>query len=149
MVFNWLLSSPTSEDQVATQLGEKPLRQLFLKSLFTRGVLFATEIEQSPPSTVQATHRLQLTSAAAFTVTDPTSRKQQKPRQLPGLLKTIAAPQTTVPTKRRGRDSNPRYSCPYTDLANLRFRPLSHLSPKTRTCPRRNTHRLLRPQPIV
>ena len=29
---------------------------------------------------------------------------------------------------RRGRDSNPRYSCPYTGLANLRLQPLGHLS---------------------
>ena len=31
-------------------------------------------------------------------------------------------------TKRRGQDSNLRTSCPVTDLANPRFRPLSHLS---------------------
>gem|GEM_PF-5735807 len=31
-------------------------------------------------------------------------------------------------TKRRGQDSNLRYSFPYTGLANRRFRPLSHLS---------------------
>ena len=29
---------------------------------------------------------------------------------------------------RRVRDSNPRYSCPYTSLAGRRFRPLSQLS---------------------
>ncbi len=30
--------------------------------------------------------------------------------------------------KRRERDSNPRYGCPYTDLANQRLQPLGHLS---------------------
>jgi hypothetical protein len=29
---------------------------------------------------------------------------------------------------RRERDSNPRYGCPHTDLANQRLQPLGHLS---------------------
>lgn len=41
----------------------------------------------------------------------------------------------SLSTKRRGRDSNPRYGCPYTAFPVPHLRPLGHLSVVITSCP--------------
>ncbi len=59
----------------------------------------------------------------------PNPRNDKSPCICKGLCQWLRrrAPRCQ-PAKRRGQDSNLRSSCPDTDLANPRFRPLSHLS---------------------